>query len=313
MKKYLIILGLFCIAVYVMFNLGLLLPRTKITIKVVDEEGKPVHAATVSATFEVLGGNNRWTVVSITNKSGLAALSKSSTGNLGFSVEKEGYYTSGGAWHGVRHSFGKWEPWNPEIGVVLRKILKPVPMYARSTQMSKMRIPVVDKPVGFDLIKFDWVAPYGHGKYSDFIFKLERKFIADNNFDCKLHISFSNKYDGIQEVTNYYSNSVFKMPRLAPEDGYKNSLSHWRTYDKDSFADSRYYIFRIRSDVENGKLIRAMYGKVHGDIRFDPRGSNTASIIFDYYVNPDYSHNLEFEPKRNLFINLPSTEGITLP
>lgn len=283
------------------------------TFVIVDEEGLPVVSAKVSVTFEVLGGNNRATVVGLTDKTGKYVVSHRSTHSSGFGVEKDGYYESKGGQHFENSVNGKWQPWDPNIKVVLRKIISPVPMYTRNTKEAKMDMPVVNKAVGFDLIDFDWVAPYGHGKYSDLIFKLDRKYVTENNFDCKLQLTFPNKYDGIQEVTNKYSYSVFKLPRLAPEDGYKNIISQWRTYDNNSFIDSRYYIFRIRSVAENGKLIRAMYGKIHGDIRFDPRGSNTASIIFKYYLNPDYTNNLEYDPKQNLFKNIQSYEGLTNP
>jgi hypothetical protein len=72
------------------------------------------------------------------------------------------------------------------------------------------------------------------------------------------------------------------------------------------------YIFRVRSENENGTLKRAMYGKILGDIRFGPVGEN-GGFEMHYYLNPDYTQNLEFDPKRNLFVNLPEGEGVGLP
>jgi len=45
-----------------------------------------------------------------------------------------------------------------------------------------------------------------------------------------------------------------------------------------------------------------MYGKIKGKIEFEPRRSKTAKIYLYYYLNPDYTRNLEFDPKRNLSI-----------
>jgi hypothetical protein len=56
------------------------------------------------------------------------------------------------------------------------------------------------------LVKGDWVAPYGKGEVSDFIFKVEgtereepsgRRF-PDVFFDYTLTVTFSNPDDGIQ-------------------------------------------------------------------------------------------------------------------
>ncbi len=58
--------------------------------------------------------------------------------------------------------------------------------------------------------------------------------------------------------------------------------------------------------------MRAMYGKIQGDIIFDPRGSKTTGIVFKYYLNPDFTTNLEFDPKRNLFENLKDRERVGL-
>jgi len=292
---------------------ALVMPKSKITVIVVDEDAKPVAGARVSMTFEVLGGNNRATINGLTDKKGVFVASHKSTNSLGFSVQKDNYYESGGGYHFETSSNGKWQPWNPESKVILRKIVKPVPMYARSTQMSKLIIPIENKPIGFDLIEYDWVAPYGHGQISDFIFRLERNFVDDHHFNCKLFINFSNKYDGIQQIKNEYSHSMFNLPRNAPETGYDSSLTRVFTSEHDPTDKSLNFIFRVRSEMSGSKLARAMYGKIYGDIEFDPKGKNTASILFDYYLNPDYTNNLEFDPKQNLFTNIKSYEGLSRP
>jgi hypothetical protein len=47
-----------------------------------------------------------------------------------------------------------------------------------------------------------------------------------------------------------------------------------------------------------------MYGKILGDIQFYPINSNSAKIIFKYYLTPDYTQNIEYDPLQNLFLNL---------
>ena len=55
-----------------------------------------------------------------------------------------------------------------------------------------------------------------------------------------------------------------------------------------------------------------MYGKIRNDIEFAPR-SKIVKIKMHYYLNPDYTRNLEFDPKRNLFTNLPKFEKVGQP
>ena len=70
-----------------------------------------------------------------------------------------------------------------------------------------------------------------------------------------------------------------------------------------SWKDTRHYIFRIRSEEENGKFKRAMYGKIISDIEISnpSKRGKLPGIEFKYYLNPDYTTNLEYDPEENLF------------
>jgi len=225
---------------------------------------------------------------------------------VGFNVKKDGYYQSFGEYKFKSEVDGRWEPWDPAITVVLRKIENPVPMYLRDTHNTGgLVIPALGDEIGFDLIEYAWMPPYGIGKTADFIFKADRQYTNDRNFDCTLTITFPNKFDGIQSYTfDRGDGSMLKLSRTAPDEGYQPKLI--RTVSRkpggplvESNKDDNNYYFRVRSEEKNGKLLRAMYGKIHGDIRFDPRGEKTVNILFKYFLNPDYTRNLEFD--RNLF------------
>jgi len=294
------------------------LPDAKITVSVVGEDGKTIEGAEVGIGFErnIGFGTDSTPQKGITSSNGIFTASYSTSGYVTYGAVKEGYYRSIGVFRFFEQKMGRWEPWNPTINVVLRKREKPVPMYARDTQMSRLEIPVSGKAVGFDLTEYDWVAPYGKGKYADFFFKLDRKFNKDDDFESILTITFSNKYDGIQLVKeNRRYGSEFKLPRLAPRTGYKQKLTRLRKGEPNKpigsdFAEDNNYIFRVRSEEKDGKLLRAMYGKIQGDIQVEPRGRKTATILFTYYLNPDYSQNLEYGG--NLFTNLSDTEQVGL-
>ncbi len=74
------------------------------------------------------------------------------------------------------------------------------------------------------------------------------------------------------------------------------------------------YLFRVRSVVdEQGKLKEAKYGKLHDDFDFGYAESNKVLLAFTYYLNPDGTRNLEFDPTRNLFKELSPMEEVHDP
>jgi hypothetical protein len=284
-----------------------------VTVRVVDDQGNPIEGAKVGLAFEVLGGSNKKVINRVTGKDGLFTVSNKSTGSAAFSVDKEGYYSSWGGFHFYKSDLGKWQPWNPEEKVILRKIGKPVPMYARKTNFSDLYLPLTDKKIGFDLIEYDWVKPYGKGITPDLYFKIHNEFESEDKFTSVLTITFNRKFDGIQEIDNQYKHSLFKLPRVAPEQGYKMEIRLESSNINMGYDSGKNYIFRVRSVVKDGRFVRAMYGKIHGDIMHNPGMKKTALISMRYYLNPDYTTNLEFDPKRNLVTGANSFELLTEP
>lgn len=235
-------------------------------------------------------------------------------GDVGIEATKDGFYSTYTEYHFRTREKGKWQPWKAEVTLVLRKIENPVPMYARNAHVSPITVPELRKEIGFDLIEFDWVSPNGKGKHVDFIFKLNSTYKSEVDFDSKLELTFPNKFDGIKLVKEDRTvGSALKLPRMAPESGYQDKLIRSRSRlpgksGEDDQKEENNYIFRIRSEEKNGKLVRAMYGKIHGDIYIHP----PTSMYFKYYLNPDYTRNLEFNPQHNLFGNIPRGERIGL-
>jgi hypothetical protein len=297
-------------------------PEAKISIKVTEEGGTPVPNAEVGIGFEVMStkyfGNEMVPVSGKTNAAGEFSASALGDRSLGFTVKKTGYYPTTGTYSFKEAVANKWQPWNPTLDVVLRRIGTPVPMYARRT---RLEIPAVDEPIGFDLVMSDWVAPYGKGTTADFVFTLGRKWIDKKDFDARLTLTVSRPGNGIQAVEErLLYGSELKLPRTAPEDGYepKVTTSVSRVPGKpivNEARDNRSYIYRVRTVLdEKGQVITALYGKLRGDIRVDPINSKTALVLFTYYLNGDSNdRNLEFDPKRNLLGELKSTEQVSNP
>ena len=85
------------------------------------------------------------------------------------------------------------------------------------------------------------------------------------------------------------------------------------TKDRDAEAN---YFFRIRTEVnEDGEVDYALYGKIYGDIEFGGAGQEGSYLkVNAYYLNPTPNDlNLEFDPEKNLFTNLPSDEEVREP
>lgn len=66
--------------------------------------------------------------------------------------------------------------------------------------------------------------------------------------------------------------------------------------------------FRLHK-MEDGPL----YGKILNDFEYGLQKAKTVRISFSYYLNPDGTRNMEFDPKRNLFKSLKSLEEIREP
>lgn len=283
-------------------------PTWKVTLKVVDDAGNPVAGA--KATIGNVATNQ---VTGLTDTNGIFIASHHDKSyGLGFIVTKEGYYRTwqtydiGWAYQYKEHP----ERWNPTIDIILKRMIKPIPMYAKEV---RTHVPDLDKPVGYDLMVGDWITPYGRGIQADFLFAAHFETNNDES-DFTLTVSFPNQMDGIQEfnVPKYYLNgqgSTLRSAEEAPIDGYQ---PRWIQTDgrksgqpvKTNRDLNRNYYFRVRTKVDDrGNIVSAHYGKIYGDF-----------MQFRYYLNPTPNdRNVEFDPKRNLVRDLKPLEGISEP
>ena len=215
---------------------------------------------------------------------------------------------------------GRWEPWGQTNVLVVRRIVNPIPMYAKTFLGSDLMVPENGKPVGFDLMEGDWVAPYGSGTVADFVFDLRWASHGRNEsrhlmYEAKMDLSFSNEGDGLVEVRIPSfappRGSVYKMPRMAPQSNYVSGLS-WRQSrsDKGRSPDppsDMNYFFCVRSRRNpDGSHASSLYGKIHGPLQISVRPSKT-TLELEYYLNPTPNdRNTEFAVGKNLMQPPPS-------
>jgi hypothetical protein len=301
------------------------LPIARITLCASDEEGKSISNAAVRVGFDEgtphWGGGKVVEVKGTTNSEGCFSGEGHSVDRMGGQVEKDGYYA--GLSESVKFRdvvAGRWQPWNPTLKVVLKKVIRPIPMYARLKFMTQ--IPVLDQPIGFDLIEADWVAPYGRGKSSDFVFGIIKRVRSFNDFGAELTVSFPNKGDGIQEmrIDASRASSELRSAQIAPHQEYVDRLVFREGNSRDGGEygmknEEKNYYFRVRTVMDDrGDIVSALYGKIYDGIEYFPVESKTAKVRFTYYVNPTPNdRGMEFDRKHNLFTNLKEVDQPNAP
>ena len=279
----------------------------KVTLNVLDDNGKPVSGVTAIVYYMLTNS-----IVGQTDTNGIfVAAHRDQSWDLAFETKKAGYYPSRVAYH--LGFYYKWEKWNPNATLTMRKIGNPIPMYAKKQEM---QFPKLDEQVGFDLMNGDWVSPYGKGEHTDIYFTAHRKIISSREYIASLTVSFPQQGDGIAVAPKEFAvGSQFTTSRVAETNGYEPKMLLNFGSSKPPEAVFGYFI-RVRTSLNaDGSIRGACYGKICGNFRFFAGTiAPTSGIAFDYYLNPTPNdRNVEFDPKRNLVTNLKSKEGVTEP
>jgi hypothetical protein len=265
------------------------------TMKVVGEDGNPIGGATADIGYYT--NSQPANDLGVTDTNGIFSTShsvRSTLAEVSLQAAKSGYYPT---WRerqlGPQYDLAQWIFTQT---LVLKKIEKPIAMYAK--QIDSLTFPAFNKPIGYDLMVGDWVAPYGKGINSDIIF-------TENHVDEKsgytFTISFPNLGDGIQEfaLPESEKGSALRSSHDAPVDGYQPK------HEQTQMADpNRNYYFRVRTVLDqNRNVVSAHYGKIYGDF-----------MQFRYYLNPiPNSVNIEFDQKHNLLGGIQPFEQVTAP
>ena len=335
--KRIVFVILFCVFVgsaHAGSPFGTPLKTASFRVLVLDEAGQPASNAAVEIGFNQGYGSGMIhefeTRSAITDTNGLCTLAGKCDGTLGGNVQKAGYYED--LLNNIsftNSTLTHWQPVDKLYTVVLRRILNPIPMYARD--LHGVAIPAIGEPLSYDLEKGDWLPPYGNGQVADFLFHMDCQFGKQlpagenvNEFHATLTLTFANEKDGIVEVADPLpplEGSIFRLPRFAPETGYSN---RWEMYGYETETQMGYkhtgnsespnYFYRVRTKTnETGQIISAHYGKIRGQINFGVYAKAT-SLSMTYYFNPTPNdRNMEFDPERNLFTDLSPSDQVREP
>ncbi len=290
--------------------------KAKFTVRVVDENGKPVEGAKVWARFSQ-SSRGKFTVdEKFTGQDGCVTVSGRCDFYTRFVITKDGYYETSHTIEydedGYERKGGKWQPYGGMVQFKLKKIQKPTTMIQFSHFAFK--VPLANQEYGFDMEYGALVEPYGPGKVADFF--VTYTFSEDNGVFCKtMTISFPNCLDGAYPI-DLDADSFLKSPYHADPDGNyiktftlkyamrfkweKNVHSGEITRipaEAKPACDERVMknqglLLRTRTKVDaKGNLVGAHYGKIYGEIRLDdffpgvPACGSNAMLFFNPVEN----------------------------
>lgn len=280
------------------------LPTAKATVLVKDESGMHLSQVDAGLGFSVPKkegwGSTSSGTRGLTDDEGRFTATGETEQILRYGARGESYYSSHYEFRKLTDitgiiGFRRWQPWNPTLEVVLKKIKNPTAMYVYAT--GYIDLPKVGEPIGYDLVKHDWLVPYGKGLTADFIFNVSSIKKASDDYKIELIVNFSNELDGIQDFeTSSGLGSVLISAHNAPADGYQNSFyNKWEKTPGQRasapFKDGRNHYFRVRCSEDEESCL---YGKIYDNITF-----GSTATKFTYYLNPTAGdRNVEFDPKK---------------
>jgi hypothetical protein len=222
-----------------------------------------------------------------------------------------------------RHGLGR-PTQSAEFTLTLPRKAEQVPLHYREVSLSGLP---TGKPVGFDAEAIDAVPPWGKGKVTDFIFRIdstqvgwtesaetlaylrraaegvrmdEREWAETyGRFSGRLHLSMPRPGDGLRKTPSFWPCTLLKMPAQAPDGGYASEIIiPFETAPSAGPAhDFTGYYLRLRSQRDTaGRIASSHYAKIHGRIGVGP-----GRVTFRFYYNPRTDdRRLAFAPGRNL-------------
>ena len=276
-----------------------------VSLKVVDEAGKPVPSANVKMSFTTPGGDGKYkSNTGLTDNEGQFVSEGRTCWNVVWRVEKTGYHT---CWSNLYlrpyisvqgRSEGKWFRAPYPVTAVLRKKISPHKMRVYDGDVS---LPLTGDSIGFDLVDGKPTPPHGKGRHCDVEFSAihnpdewKRGNKADRVSIVK--IAFQGGGNGGIIVTKDEFCDL-DTPRDAPDDGYETLLESTTTFIGGKYSETgrihpnQYIIFKIRG--ENDGDGNGHYGKIQGDWHVNgPR----RELWFRIWINEEPGNrNLEYD------------------
>lgn len=216
-----------CSIVYAAQN-SLREPDASLDVKLVDESGVALAEKKMyihddsgrsnSLAYGVTGGGGE---VVLNNRSIAKVRVFGISGDMRNLSEYKDFYLD----KGMRYRFNeinlvlnRWEPWNPEVTYVVKRIKNPVPMLTRSFNSSSGTKPLQiglkpDVEYTLDLVEGDWLPPYGKGKTGDVVCTL---LTNPDGQKWSEYLEYNKRYGDIASKKHYTYLSKNKAPDKQP-------------------------------------------------------------------------------------------------
>ena len=284
----------------------------RVEFHVIDDIGKPVPHAKVDVFFDMMNRSKARQVVGDTDTNGVFVAEARTGGVLKFRVSCDGYYCSKdeicfiamGHEHEVKR--GRWQPWGMTKEIVLRPIRNPVAQkpyvpYAKYTRNT-------GEWIGFDIEKYDFVAPNGNGIHPDMELKFDWDGQRGVNFrGMDVGIRFSEPYSGAyyhdRVMTSDFKDAYFAVSNATYQNEFsfyshpvRNERGEIIERERKLFDPAKSLIVRSRCEVnEEGTLKQARYSEI-SYLTFGC-GDKGVWIMFQPIYNPT-PNDTNLEPKR---------------
>lgn len=286
--------------------------EARVEFHVVDDMGKPVHNAKVDVFFDMTDRSKGRRIVGNTDTNGVFVAEARTGGILEVEVTGDHHYRSKrkisfiamGREHNV--SGGKWQPWGGKEDIVLLPIKKPTARRSLSSGWKDTH--ELNKWIGFDCERYDFVAPFGSGKETDMEVFFDWNGVWDSSYEgMALKLRFPDKFSGGyyadktpgSEYVGVYgadTNGMYQSEFAFSERvGGRDRRGRVTSWDRQLFDPSKVLVVRSRCKLnDDGTLKSAHYFQL-GDIRFsgDERG---AALKFLSIYNPT-PNDTNLEPK----------------
>lgn len=285
----------------------------RVEFHIVDDVGKSVPLARVNVFFDMMDRSKGRRIIGETDTNGVFVAESRTGGILEIEVSRDGYYRSTdlisfidmGREHEVKK--GKWQPWGLVKKITLLPVKNPVAQIAGVPDWKWTK--ELNKWVGFDLMKYDFVEPYGTGKESD----MEVMFVWDGAWRQKdysgmsLKLRFSQKFAGgyyaektpgseYRGVYHAHTNGSYRAEfifsdKVASRDKRGNVTS----WDRQFFDASKVLVVRSRCKFNDDGTLKTVNYFQLSDIQYacDEHG---AAVRFLSIYNPTHN-DTNLEPK----------------
>ena len=285
----------------------------QLTVKVVDDVGRPVGGVKIEACFEAAFSASGEEKSLTTDTNGIAVVSGRTGKSVSLRATKDGFYGSSekidyvALGQGVRG--GEWQPWGMIKQITLLPVKNPqakvaaFPKWRTSTELNKW--------IGFDLMKYDFVKPYGSGNDSDMEIMFDwdgawrQKEYKGMAMKIRFRDNFSggyyadktpgSEYEGIYQAnaSGDYEREFIFSERV----GGRNKEGYATSYERHLFDSSKVLVVRSRCKLhEDGTLKSAHYFQL-GNIMFSGGNDGKGALRFLSIYNST-PNDTNLEPKR---------------